>query len=139
VYAISDIHGEDKKPQHVINDASGTFWPIVEEMFVSRMSADEMAEFLKLTFYPAEVTERLRQTLTQPDDVRAYAVRTLKPQLELLRSWYPTTVCGWQPNCFRPSTVNCFWRCYTRHRPSGVRDLSQRCWMNSSAAIVHCI
>lgn len=85
VHVISDIHGEDKKLQHVINNASGTLRPLVEEMFGDRMSAEEMAEFLKLTFYPAEVTERLRQTLTCPDDVLAYATRTLQPQLELLR------------------------------------------------------
>lgn len=85
VHVISDIHGEDKKLQHVINNASGTLRPLVEEMFAEQMNAEEMAEFLKLTFYPAEVTERLRQTLTRPEDVRAYAVRTLKPQLELLR------------------------------------------------------
>lgn len=85
VHVISDIHGEDKKLQHVINNASGTLRPLVEEMFAGRMAADEMAEFLKLTFYPAEVTERLRQTLTQPAEVLAYAKRTLQPQLELLR------------------------------------------------------
>lgn len=84
VHIISDIHGEDKKLQHVINNASGTLRPLVEEMFVGRMAPDEIAEFLKLTFYPAEVTEHLRQTLTQPE-VRAYAARALKPQLELLR------------------------------------------------------
>ena len=85
VHVISDIHGEDKKLQHVINNASGTLRPLVEEMFAGRMSAPEMAEFLKLTFYPAEVTARLRQTLTRPEDVLAYATRTLQPQLELLR------------------------------------------------------
>jgi fructose-1,6-bisphosphatase III len=85
VHVISDIHGEDKKLQYVINNASGTLRPLVEEMFADSMTPDEMAEFLKLTFYPAEVTERLSQTLTQPDDIRAYAARTLKPQLELLR------------------------------------------------------
>lgn len=85
VHVISDIHGEDKKLQHVINNASGTLRPVVEEMFAGRMNAQEMAEFLKLTFYPAEVTARLRQTLTHPEDVLAYATRTLQPQLELLR------------------------------------------------------
>ncbi|MEZ6124387.1 MAG: fructose-bisphosphatase class III [Planctomycetaceae bacterium] len=85
VHIISDIHGEDKKLQHVINNASGTLRPIVEEMFADRISADELAEFLKLTFYPAEVTERLRQTLTRPDDIKSFAGRTLKLQLELLR------------------------------------------------------
>ena len=67
VHVISDIHGEDKKLQHVINNASGTLRPLVEEMFADRMNAQEMAEFLKLTFYPAEVTARLRQTLTRPE------------------------------------------------------------------------
>lgn len=85
VHVISDIHGEDKKLQHVINNASGTLRPLVEELFAGRMTATEMAEFLKLTFYPAEVTERLRQTLTLPGEVLGYAKRTLQPQLELLR------------------------------------------------------
>jgi fructose-1,6-bisphosphatase-3 len=31
VHVISDIHGEDKKLQHVINNASGTLRPLVEE------------------------------------------------------------------------------------------------------------
>ncbi|MEP3482018.1 MAG: fructose-bisphosphatase class III [Fuerstiella sp.] len=85
VHVISDIHGEDKKLQHVINNASGTLRPLVEEMFSERMSAEHLAEFLKLTFYPAEVTERLKQTLQTPEAIKQYAVRTLMPQLELLR------------------------------------------------------
>jgi len=85
VHIISDIHGEDKKLQHVINNASGTLRPLVEEMFAGRMSEDEMSEFLTLTFYPAEVTRRLQQTLKQPEEVKAYAHRMLQPQLELLR------------------------------------------------------
>lgn len=85
VHVISDIHGEDKKLQHVINNASGTLRPLVEDMFSATMDASELSEFLKLTFYPAEVTERTRQTLTTPQEIRAYAARMLKPQLELLR------------------------------------------------------
>lgn len=85
VHVISDIHGEDKKLQHVINNASGTLRPLVEEMFSDRMTAEHLADFLKLTFYPAEVTERLKQTLHTPEAVKEYAVRTLMPQLELLR------------------------------------------------------
>ena len=85
VHVISDIHGEDKKLQHVINNASGTLRPLVEEMFAETMDDEEMSEFLKLTFYPAEITERTRQTLTTSAEVRAYAARMLKPQLELLR------------------------------------------------------
>ena len=50
VHVISDIHGEDKKLQHVINNASGTLRPIVEDMFADKMTAEELTEFLKLTF-----------------------------------------------------------------------------------------
>ncbi|QDT08265.1 fructose-bisphosphatase class III [Stieleria marina] len=85
VHVISDIHGEDKKLQHVINNASGTLRPLVEELFAETMDAEERLEFLKLTFYPAEVTERVGNTLTPPDEIRAYALRMLGPQLELLR------------------------------------------------------
>ncbi|MEZ6042055.1 MAG: fructose-bisphosphatase class III [Planctomycetaceae bacterium] len=85
VHVISDIHGEDKKLQHVINNASGTLRPLVEEFFAETMNAGELEEFLKLTFYPAEVTGQLREKLTSPEDVRAFAERTLKPQLQLLR------------------------------------------------------
>lgn len=85
VHVISDIHGEDKKLHHVINNASGTLRPLIEELFAGKMNSEEMAEFLKLTFYPGEVTERVRQTLTSPAEIRAYAARTLEPQMELLR------------------------------------------------------
>ncbi len=85
IHVISDIHGEDKKLRHVINNASGTLRPLVEEMFGDTMEPAELQEFLKLTFYPAEVTERLEKTLQDPDQLRSYAQRTLRPQLELLR------------------------------------------------------
>jgi len=85
VHVISDIHGEDKKLQHVINNASGTLRPLVEEMFADSMTPNELEEFLKLTFYPAEVTKRVGETLTSPDEIRAYALQMLMPQLELLR------------------------------------------------------
>ncbi len=85
IHVISDIHGEDKKLQHVINNASGTLRPLVEWLFAETMDAEQIKEFLKLTFYPAEVTQRLERSLESPGDIRAYAVRMLKPQLELLR------------------------------------------------------
>ena len=85
IHVISDIHGEDKKLRHVINNASGTLRPLVEEMFAKTMGAAELQEFLKLTFYPAEVTERLEDTLQERRERKAYSQRILLPQLELLR------------------------------------------------------
>ncbi len=85
VHVISDIHGEDKKLRHVINNASGTLRPLVERLFQDQMPPHEFAEFLTLIFYPAEVTERLSQTLTDPDDLRSFAQKTLRNQLKLVR------------------------------------------------------
>lgn len=85
VHVISDIHGEDKKLRHVINNASGTLRPLVEELFQQRMSAKEFQDFLTLTFYPAEVTQHLQSTLTDASELRSYTQRTLKAQFELVR------------------------------------------------------
>jgi fructose-1,6-bisphosphatase-3 len=71
IHVISDIHGEDKKLQHVINNASGTIRPLIEEMFGASMSETEKREFLKLAFYPAEVPARLGQTLIYPAELRS--------------------------------------------------------------------
>lgn len=85
IHMISDIHGEDKKLRHVINNASGTLRPLVEQMFGDKMTADELKDFLKITFYPAEVTDQLEKTLTDPEQLKQYARRILNPQFELLR------------------------------------------------------
>src|SRR5438477_6137851 len=66
VHVISDIHGEDKKLRHVINNASGTLRPLVERLLKDRMPTREFEEFLTLIFYPAEVVGRLQETLTEP-------------------------------------------------------------------------
>src|ERR1700733_2064848 len=61
VHIISDIHGEDKKLRHVINNASGTLRPLVEKRFADRLSPADLKEFLTLVFYPNEVTDGLNQ------------------------------------------------------------------------------
>jgi fructose-1,6-bisphosphatase-3 len=85
IHVISDIHGEDKKLRHVINNASGTLRPLVERLFKDRMPAERFQEFLTLIFYPAEVVERLEQTLRNPQDQKAYAMRTLRDLFDVVR------------------------------------------------------
>src|ERR1700736_5170654 len=63
IHVISDIHGEDKKLRHVINNASGTLRQLVERLLKDRMPPEQFQEFLTLVFYPAEVIGRLEQTL----------------------------------------------------------------------------
>lgn len=85
IHIISDIHGEDKKLRHVINNSSGTLRPLVESLFANRMTEVELTDFLTLTFYPNEVTERLEKSLKSDDEIRDYTRRMLSPQLEVIR------------------------------------------------------
>jgi len=85
VHVISDIHGEDKKLRHVINNASGTLRPLVESLLRHKLPPAEFEEFLKLVFYPAEVVGMLEKTLREPDDQKNYAMRTLQGLFEVIR------------------------------------------------------
>jgi fructose-1,6-bisphosphatase-3 len=85
IHMISDIHGEDKKLRHVINNASGTLRPLVEKMFLNKMSPEDLEEFLKINFYPAELTNQIEKRILDPETLKVYAMKILKPQFELLR------------------------------------------------------
>ncbi|MDP9174641.1 MAG: fructose-1,6-bisphosphatase [Planctomycetota bacterium] len=86
IHIISDIHGEDKKLRHVINNASGTLRPLAEKLLAARLTPKQLQEFLTLLFYPAEVVEHLELTMTDPAELRRFAVPTLRNQFELVRA-----------------------------------------------------
>ena len=85
VHVISDVHGEDAKLRHVINNASGALRPLIERLLGDRLSGPDLQQFVALCFYPAEVVESLTRTMTDPAAVRAYALRTLRLQFVLVR------------------------------------------------------
>src|SRR5690348_634849 len=73
IHVISDIHGEDKKLRHIINNASGTLRPLVESLLKGRLDEGQFRELLTLIFYPAEVVERLRTELPSVEQQKAFA------------------------------------------------------------------
>jgi fructose-1,6-bisphosphatase-3 len=85
VHVISDIHGEDQKLRHVINNASGTLRPLVEKVFAKRLAPEEFQEFLTLLFYPGEMITRLEQQPRTPAQLRAFSLTTLRRIFELVR------------------------------------------------------
>lgn len=85
IHVVSDVHGEYKKLRHVINNASGTLRPLVEQLFAERLSAEELQEFLGLIFYPKEMLERLAPRLEDADEARGFALRVLRDLFELIR------------------------------------------------------
>jgi fructose-1,6-bisphosphatase-3 len=72
VHVISDVHGDDVKLRHVINNASGTLRPLVKRLFAGRMSPEDMQEFLSLLFYPRETLEQLGPRLRDPEARQAF-------------------------------------------------------------------
>jgi fructose-1,6-bisphosphatase-3 len=58
-HIISDIHGDDIKLRHVINNASGMLRPLVEQHFAGRLAGRSLQNFLALLHYPRETLERL--------------------------------------------------------------------------------
>ncbi len=85
IHVLSDVHGEDVKLRHVINNASGTLRPLVERLFARRLSTPALQEFLSLIFYPREMLARIEPTLRDPAAVSEFAGTTLARLFELIR------------------------------------------------------
>ncbi|QDU59226.1 Fructose-1,6-bisphosphatase class 3 [Planctomycetes bacterium Pan216] len=60
IHIISDVHGDDVKQRHVINNASGRLRPLVERLFRDRLPTEELERFIALIFYPLETIELFR-------------------------------------------------------------------------------
>ena len=85
VHVVSDVHGEDVKLRHVVNNASGTLRPLVESLFGQRSKA-ELQDLLALIFYPREMLERLQPELTDPARRQAFAQRVLQDLFTVVRA-----------------------------------------------------
>jgi fructose-1,6-bisphosphatase III len=85
VHVISDIHGEDQKLRHVINNSSGTLRPLVERLFAQRMDPDQFRQFLTLIFYPNEMVRHLERQPREPEAARDFGLATLRNLFEIVR------------------------------------------------------
>lgn len=87
VHVISDVHGEDRKLRHVINNASGSLRPLVESLFGGgKLSADEQRSLLNVLYYPREAMEALRPQLADRAARVAWAKRLLRLQFAVVRA-----------------------------------------------------
>lgn len=89
IHVISDIHGDDQKLRHVINNASGTLRPLLEKMFGPSLEPDELRELIALTFYPRETLERVKPTLKSVEDEQKFCRRFLPCLFEVIRTLAP--------------------------------------------------
>ncbi|HWE36312.1 MAG TPA: fructose-bisphosphatase class III [Isosphaeraceae bacterium] len=85
IHVISDVHGDDVKLRHVINNASGTLRPLVQSLFADRRTPDQVREFLTLIFYPRETLDRIEPALRDPAARLDCCRRVLRDLFELIR------------------------------------------------------
>ncbi len=83
IHVLSDVHGEDVKLRHIINNASGTLRPLVDRVFGDRTRL-ERDELLALLFYPAESLDRRLPGLSA-EERTALVFRALNDLLVILR------------------------------------------------------
>ena len=84
VHVVSDVHGEDKKLKHIINNASGTLRPLVERVFEGRIDTAELRELLAIIYYPRETYARVQPR--KKEDRQAFVLRTVGREVEIIRA-----------------------------------------------------
>jgi fructose-1,6-bisphosphatase-3 len=85
-HVISDVHGDDVKLRHVINNASGAIRPLVEGLFGNDRSPAEIRDLLTLIFYPKETLEEIEPTLQDTDAKRNFARKSLNDLFVIVRN-----------------------------------------------------
>ena len=83
-HVLSDVHGEDVKLRHIINNASGTLRPLVDRIFSDRSKSDR-EELLTLLFYPAETLDQWLKDVSA-EGRRAFVRRVLADLLVVFQT-----------------------------------------------------
>ncbi len=84
VHVFSDIHGEDTKLRHLVNNVSGRMREIVNELF-GDISSEEREQLLCLIYYPRETLSRSRRRFQRPDDEVGFVSTVARRQIEIVR------------------------------------------------------
>ena len=85
IHVISDVHGEDRKLRHVINNASGSLRPLVERTFTGRLSVTEQRQLLALIYYPREFMRQIPDLADQSWRA-AWVRRSMRQLFEIVRT-----------------------------------------------------
>ena len=84
VHIVSDVHGEYKKLQHILNNASGSLRPLLEEVFGQRLDTADKQRLLSTIYYPAQMFQYLDLDTADPETQTAFVRQTLRWQFEIL-------------------------------------------------------
>lgn len=85
IHIISDVHGDDRKLRHVINNASGRMSKLVDDVFGDELSAEEKGLLLSFLYYPVEKMRSYKERLRDREWRLQNAKRILRLQFRLVR------------------------------------------------------
>jgi fructose-1,6-bisphosphatase-3 len=86
IHIISDIHGDDRKLRHVVNNASGGLSNLVNEVFGNDLTEKEKHTFLAFLYYPVEKMRRYQEHLQDRDWRLRKVKKLLRLQFQLVRT-----------------------------------------------------
>lgn len=85
VHVISDIHGEDAKLRHVINNASGALRQLVDDILGDRLDPSEMDRFLAILYYPREAIDKYSHEIVAGGGRLDWVYLVLSLQFDIIR------------------------------------------------------
>lgn len=85
VHVISDVHGEDAKLRHVINNGSGALRQLCERIIGDRLGPKEKARFLAVLYYPREAINAWSHEIVASGRRVEWVLETLTLQFEIVR------------------------------------------------------
>lgn len=86
IHIISDVHGDDRKLRHVINNASGGLNSLVNEVFADELSEEEKSILLAFLYYPVEKMRTYGARLQDKKWRLGKSKRLLRLQFRLVRT-----------------------------------------------------
>lgn len=86
IHVISDVHGEDRKLRHVVNNASGNLRPLVQEIHGKSLSESEQLRLLSFIYYPREAYQHYIHNSLSKDASRDLVIHLVSAELEIIRN-----------------------------------------------------
>ncbi|MBX3384351.1 MAG: fructose-bisphosphatase class III [Phycisphaeraceae bacterium] len=86
VHVISDIHGEDAKLRHVINNSSGALRTLVDQVLAGRLPPEEHARFLAVLYYPREAINTFAKGIIEGGRRVDWVAQTITLQFEIVKA-----------------------------------------------------
>lgn len=86
VHVISDVHGEDAKLRHVINNGSGALRQLVDQIIADRLPPEAREHFLAVLYYPREAINRFSREIVASGRRTEWVYRTLTLQFDIIRA-----------------------------------------------------